>query len=213
MDINFDSFDDFLRTMSQSSKDNLKRNLKKSANVAIKLEIVSCLEDELVPDVHRLYLETINGKENSFEVLTPEFFENISRNMPQETKYFLWRVDGKLAAFALCLVKNSHFQDHYLGFDYSIAYKYGLYFVRFRDLMKWCIANDIKKYEMGVAGYEAKRRLGFHFLRYYFYMKHRNKIMNFFFALLSPYLGPANFNPIFKYLKENNKKYVVEPSE
>jgi len=116
--------------------------------------------------------------------------------MPDETKFFLWKINNKLVAFAFCLVSENYFIDYYLGFDYPIAYKYNLYFVRFRDLMNWCIENKIKKYEMGQTGYEPKRRLGFRLIPLYIYAKHRSKFFNPIFKILSYLMRPVNFQAV-----------------
>jgi hypothetical protein len=112
-----------------------------------------------------------------------------------------------MAAFAFCLVSPGLFIDYYLGFDYALAYQHQLYFVRFRDMMQWCIDRGIKKYEMGVTGYEAKRRLGFDFIRLYFYIKHLNPFLNPFVKVIKPLLEPKNFDPVFK---EINKSLVLQ---
>ena len=199
MDLHFNSFDEYLKTLSRVSREGLKRNLKKiDSGVKIDLEEKPALENEELSQVYGLYLQTYNKQELGFEKLSMDFFKNMSRNMPEEAKYFLWRVEGKIVAFALCLVTGDYFIDYYLGFDYALASRYYLYFVRFRDLMKWCIAHGIKKYEMGVTSYEAKRRLGFNFIRLYCYFKHRNKLINRLIRPLNHIMKPENFDPVFK---------------
>jgi len=150
-------------------------------------------------------LQTEARGDMQFEILPKRFFDAISDNMPAEAKYFLWRVNGKLVAFALCLISGGHFVDYYLGFDYSVAHEYHLYFIRFRDLMNWCIQNGMKTYEMGPTGYEPKRRLGFGFVPLYAYAKHRKKWIRPFFNLLCCVMKPENYDPIFKQMerKEN----------
>ena len=122
--------------------------------------------------------------------------------MPQETKYFFWRMDKKLVAFALCFVSKDHFVDYYLGFDYSVAFDCHLYFVRFRDLMNWCIENRMKTYEMGTTGYEPKRRLGFNFIPQFVYVKHRLPWLHRPFKWLCHFLKPENFDPVFKEMRK-----------
>ncbi|MDO8661883.1 MAG: GNAT family N-acetyltransferase [Candidatus Omnitrophota bacterium] len=204
MNITFNSFDDYLKTLSRASREGVKRNLKKTdAGKKIDLEVKDKLADEELLQVHGLYLQTYNKQEMGLEKLPLDFFKSISRNMPKETRYFLWRIDGKLAAFALCLVSGDYFIDYYLGFDYALMDRYHLYFVRFRDLMKWCIAHGMKKYEMGVTSYESKRRLGFDFIRLYFYIKHRNKFINYLVAPLSRLMKPESFDPVFKQMNKD----------
>jgi len=109
-----------------------------------------------------------------------------------------------MVSFAFCLIRGNYFIDYYLGFDYSIAHKYNLYFIRFRDLLKWCIANGVKKYEMGVTTYEPKRRLGFDFVRLYFYIKHRNRLINPFLKIIGHFIKPENFDPVFDTMDNND---------
>ncbi len=202
MDIKFTSFDEYLKTLSSVSRSGLKRKFKNiDGKVKIDLEITNKLDDSVLGQVYALYLQTYESQEMGLEKLSADFFKNISRNMPQETRFFLWRIDKKLAAFAFCLVSGGYFIDYYLGFDYSVSNKYHLYFVRFRDLMNWCIENKIKKYEMGATGYEPKRRLGFDFVPLYIYVKHRNNLFNPIFKILCRILQPNNFHPVFKELK------------
>lgn len=202
MDIHFASFDEYLKTLSSVSRSGLKRKfLKIDGKVKIDLEITNKLEDSVLDQVYALYLQTYKRQEMGLEKLTIDFFKSISKNMPHETRFFLWRIDNKIAAFAFCLVGRDYFIDYYLGFDYSVAYQYHLYFIRFRDLMNWCIENKIKKYEMGATGYEPKRRLGFNFIPLYIYVTHRNKLFNPIFKIFCRLLQPTNFHPVFKELK------------
>ena len=199
MDINFSSFDEYLKTLSSVSRSDLKRKFKKiDGKIKIDLEISNKLEDGVLDEIYALYLQTYEKHELGLEKVSIDFFRNISKNMPGETKFFVWRMDNKAVAFAFCLVSGGYFIDYYLGFDYSIAYQYHLYFVRFRDLMNWCIENKIKKYEMGATGYEPKRRLGFNLIPLYIYAKHRSRFLNPVFKVLCRVLQPTNFQPVFK---------------
>ncbi len=205
MDIRFTNFDEYLKSLSRVSRDGVKRKFKKvDGRVKIELEVTNELNGAL-DDVHKLYLQTAAKAEVNLEHVPKDFFQNISKNMPVETKYFLWRMDNKLVAFAFCLVSKDRFIDYYLGFDYSVAYDYHLYFIRFRDLMNWCIANKIPIYEMGNTSYEPKRRLGFDFIPLYVYVKHRNKWINPLFKLLCTFLKPENFDPVLKDMKKKEK--------
>jgi len=209
MDINFSSFDEYLKELSPSSREGLKRKFKKvDGRVKIDLEINDSLTEDELSEVYRLYLQTFQKQEVGIEKLTKDFFRNVSKNMPQEVKYFLWRIEGRPVAFAFCLVSGGHFIDYYLGFDYEVAYQYNLYFVRFRDLLKWCIAHGIKKYEMGVTAYEPKRSLGFEFIRLYFYVKHCNPFVNPFAKLVTHFIKPENFDPVFKEMKRGSSAAV-----
>ena len=206
MNLNFNTFEEYLKTLSRVSRDGLKRKLKKlNAGPQFDLEITHRLTPQALSEVYALYLQTVHQADVQFETVPQKFFERVAENMPDETHFFLWRMDGRMVAFAYCLVSKGHFLDFYLGFDYAIAHEYHLYFVRFRDMMQWCLENKMKKYEMGATGYEAKRRLGFQMIPVYIYAKHRNCWINPFFNLLCYALRPENFHAIFKDMKKKGK--------
>jgi hypothetical protein len=69
--------------------------------------------------------------------------------MPGQTKFFLFRINGKLATFVFCFVSDGILLDYYLGFDYELAHEYHLYFVKFKEVTNWCLAHGIKTYEIG----------------------------------------------------------------
>ena len=207
MEIKFDDFNQYLKTLSRVSRDGLKRKFKKiDGRIKIDLEISNALTDTVLDEAYALYLQTVSRSEVQFETVPKEFFVRVAKNMPNQTKYFLWRIENKLVAFAFCLFSEDLFIDYYLGFDYSVAYDLHLYFVRFRDLMNWCIENKIKKYEMGNTSYEPKRRLGFNFIPLYIYAKHRNRWFNPLFKLLCTFLKPENYDSIFKDMKKKESR-------
>lgn len=206
MNVWFGDFEEYLKTLSGASRYDLRRKFKKvDGHVKIDLEITDALGGGVLEDVYRLYLDISDRHEMGFELLPIEFFRNISARMPGRTKFFLWRIDGKLAAFVLCLVSEEMLLDYYLGLDYSIAHKYHLYFVKFRDVMNWCIKRGIKRYEMGVTGYEPKKRLGFDFIPLYLYVKLRNRMLRPVFNFVCQFLKFENFDPCLKEIRKEVK--------
>ncbi len=203
MDVRFESFDQYLKSLSRVSRDGLKRKLKKINKFPIQMEVVRRLSEDESDAVYILYRQTIDKHTDlSFEIMPRNFFKIISDHMSKETRYFLWRLDGKIVAFALCFVSDECLVDYYLGLDYSIANDYHIYFARFCDLVKWCIENKIPKYEMGNTGYEAKRRFGFKFIRIFGYVKHCNRFINPFFHWLCKLLKPENYDEVFTYVRQ-----------
>jgi hypothetical protein len=202
LDIHFKSFEEYLASLSRATRKDLKRKFKKiNGKVKIKMEVKGDL-GEILDEAYDLYLNTFEKSEVTFEKITKDFFKNISRNMPEETKYFLWWLGERLVAFDLCLVSKDLLIDEYIGMDYDVAYKYRLYFLTFRDIIKWCIKNGIRRYESGPLNFDPKKRLDFRFIPQYIYVKHNNSIINILFGLLTIFLKPENFDPVLKSMKE-----------
>ena len=198
----FKDFEEYLKTLSSANRYDLRRKFKKVDNhIRIDLEIVDALENDVLRDVYRLYLDIVTRHDMNFELLPMEFFRNISKNMPKHTKFFLWRIEGKLVAFLFSLISNDIFIDYYVGLDYSVAYKYHLYFIKFRDILNWCIKHNIKRYEIGITGYEPKRRLGFDFIPLYLYAKLRNRMLRPVFNLICQFLKFEHFDPALRKVK------------
>ena len=195
----FKDFEEYLNTLSSANRYDLRRKFRKvDGHVKIDLEIVDALEDGALQDIYRLYLNMVEKHDMGFELMPVEFFKNISRNMPKHTKFFLWKIEGKLTAFLLCLISKDVLIDYYVGLDYSVAHEYHLYFIKFRDTLNWCIKHNIKKYEMGITGYEPKRRLGFDFVPLYLYVKLRNRMLRPIFSFICQFLKFENFDPSLK---------------
>jgi predicted N-acyltransferase len=203
----FKDFDEYLKTLSGASRYDMRRKFKKvDGHVPLELEIVDALEGQVLNDVYRLYLAIVAKHEMNFELLPADFFRNISLNMPGRTKFFLWRINGRLVTFLLALVSQDLFIDYYVGLDYTVAHDYHLYFIKFREALNWCIKHKIKKYEMGITGYEPKRRLRFDFAPLYIYAKLRNRMLRPIFNLACQFLKFENFDPELRKAKSRTKK-------
>ena len=199
LNVRFKDFEEYLKTLSSATRYDLRRKFKKADDhVPVDLEITERLEDGVLQDVYGLYLDIVAKHDMGFELIPVDFFKNISNNMPDNTKFFLWRIDGKPVAFLFCLVSKDLLIDFYVGFDYSVAYRYHLYFIKFRDVLNWCIKHGITKYEMGTTGYEPKRRLNFDFEPLYIYAKLRNRMLRPIFNLICQFLKFENFDPDLK---------------
>ncbi len=196
--LGFSDFDEYLKTLSGATRYDLRRKFKKAAAVKIESTVVDTLDDKTLKEAYRLYFQMVEAHEMRFEVVPIDFFKRISQNMPREAKYFLWRIDGKLAAFLFCLVSDTLLMDCYLGLDYAVAREHHLYFVKFRDVMNWCIVRGIKKYEMGCIAYEPKRRLGFDLVPLYLYVKLRYRLLRPLFKVLPMFFKFENFDPELK---------------
>lgn len=202
----YKDFEEYLKTLSAASRYDLRRKFRKADHYGgVDFEVVTALEDGVLRDVYRLYLNMVANHDMGFELLPIEFFRKIATHMPRHTKFFLWRIKGKLVAFLFCLVSDDILIDYYVGLDYSVAYTHHLYFVKFRDVLNWCIKHKIPKYEMGLTGYEPKRRLGFDLVPLYLYVKLRNRALRPAFNFICQFLKFENFDPALKKAKARKK--------
>lgn len=208
LSVRFSDFEEYLNTLSAASRYDLRRKFRRvEGHANIRMEVTSSPDEKTLKEIHDLYIQTEGAHEMGFEVLTPEFFRNIACRMPDSAKFFLWKMEDRLVAFVLCLVSHDRLNDYYVGLDYSIAHKYHLYFLKFRDVLNWCIENKIKVYEMGLTGYEPKRRLGFDLVPLYLYVRHRNRLIRPLFGMICQFLKFENFDPALKKALQKQNVY------
>ncbi len=199
LDLWFASFDEYLASLSKATRKDLRRKFRKiDGCVQVEMEARSELHGPLLDQAYTLYLNTFNKSQTQFELVTKEFFERISSHLPNKTTYFLWRIEGRLVAFNLSLVDGSTLHDEYLGLDYGVAHQYHLYYLTFRDMIRWCLQHDIRRYATGTLNYDPKKRLDFRLLPLYVYVSHTHRLMNGLFRLVSPLIDPVRFDPILQ---------------
>ncbi|HVU27813.1 MAG TPA: GNAT family N-acetyltransferase [Verrucomicrobiae bacterium] len=162
---------------------------------------VSAMADEL----YALYLQTHSRSKMRFERLTPEFFARIGREMPHQARFFIWRVNGKIAAFALCLVHDGIIEHLNIGFDYAIAFDLQLYYVTIRDILCWSLDHKLKRYETGQLNYDPKLHLQMKLAPLDLYAGHVSPLINPIFKFALEFLQPVRHEPILKQFPNADK--------
>ena len=195
LDFDFASFETYM-------KDKLGRKLRYKY---IKLNKKEKIPWEVLTDVtpiagelYELYRQTHERSKMRFEQLTPEFFALLGREMPETARYFVWRVDGKIAAFALCLIHEGTMYHLNIGFDYSVSFELQLYYVTIRDLFQWALDNGLKHYVTGQLNYDPKLHLKMTLDPLDLYARHTNPIVNPLFKLALGFLQPVRHDPTIR---------------
>ncbi len=197
LSLTFDDYEDYLsRHLSRATRKNLRRKYKASARRGGPLEL-SVVNDVsgIVPELHRLYAQVLARSSLKFEQLTPEFFRQLSRQMPDRVRFFLWREEGRLVAFSLCIVHDGTIYDEYLGLDYSVALDRHLYFVTLRDIFSWAIAQGLRRYQSTPLNYDPKLHLGFELAPLDLYVRAVSPLLQPFIRRTLPLIEPTRAEP------------------
>jgi hypothetical protein len=160
--LDFASFDDYLaRRLSHATRKNLRRKFKVlAAAPPLVLTVTNDLGDA-VDEALALYEQVLARAPLQFERLTKAFLQQLTERLPERVRFFLWRQEGRLVAFSLCLVHDGVLYDEYLGLDYRVALDLHLYFVTFRDVLTWALAQGLHTYCSTPLNYDPKLHLGF----------------------------------------------------
>lgn len=195
--ITANSLEEYINGLGKSTRKDIRRKLKNSSDrVTLTTEIVEGI-DNVAEIIHELYMANFTDSKVQFEILTPEFFRNISKNMAGIAKFFITRDKEKIVSFNLLLIKDEVAIDKFIGFDRKLSCEYSLYFTTFCFNMDYCIKNGIRFYQLGVTDYEPKLRLGAKLVPLTVYLKMVNPFLNIFSGLAAQ-LSPVKFDPTLK---------------
>jgi hypothetical protein len=199
MELGFSSFEEYMQTkMSRGIRSHLRRKFRDSNKLGpLTMEVVNDITP-WVDELFSLYLQTHLRSEFRFEQLTKGYFSYLGQRLPERTRFFLWRKEGKLLAFALCMIHGGVLHYLNVGMEYPTALKLHLYYIVWRDMVSWAIDQKLKTIQMGQLNYEAKFRLGFQLAPLDLYVRHTSPVLNRIFAWALPFLEPARYDPALR---------------
>jgi Acetyltransferase (GNAT) domain len=202
LELNFASFEDFVqRRLSRSFRKNLRRKFRKlEGRSKIVMEVVQQIDDPCLEEVFALYRQTFARSKFQFERLTKGYLGELGEKMPDRVRYFLWRQEGKLVAFSLCMVHQGVLYDLALGLDYPLALELHLYFVTWRDMVQWAIEQGLQSYRTGPLNYDPKLHLRLQLAPLDLYVRHTSTLLNPLLHRTLVFLQPTRHDPILRKL-------------
>ena len=199
LELDFADFEEYMaRRLGKVFRKNLRRKLRASEAAAPLAMEVMTDATHLVDEIYPLYRQTYERSDFKFEELNREYFAEIGRRMPDCARYFIWRQEGRIVAFNLCLVKDGTLHDLDVGLDYSVALDLHLYFLTWRDVIQWCLRHGVKTYRTGPLNYDPKLHLKLLLAPQDLYARHRSALLNPLFKLAIKYLEPTRHDPVLK---------------
>ena len=199
LDLDFADFEEYMMgRLSKVFRKNLRRKLRASDGAApIEMEVTTDAT-HLVDEIYPLYRQTFERSDFKFEELNKEYFAAIGQRLPDCVRYFIWRQEGRIIAFNLCLVKDGTLHDLDVGLDYSVALDLHMYFVTWRDVIQWCLKNGVTTYHTGPLNYDPKLHLKLTLAPQDLYARHNSALLNPIFKLAIKYLEPTRHDPILR---------------
>jgi hypothetical protein len=205
----FKDFDDYLsKAIKAKRRNEFRRKFKAAAQSApIELEVIRDVS-EVVDEIYPLYLQVYGRSKMQFEKLTKEYFVEIGQRMPDKARFFLWRQNGKLIAFALNLVEGDTLYGEYIGLDYEIALDIHLYFYVMRDIITWSIANGYKTIESSGLSYAPKLQMQHELAPLDLYVRHTSPLINPILKFVLPWLEPTASEPALKQFRNYDELWA-----
>jgi predicted N-acyltransferase len=198
LQLRYTDFDHYLSTLGASTRKDLRRKFRKTATASpISLEVLTDLTP-YVDEVYPLYLQVHERSPLKFERLTKGYLCSLGQQMPERTRFFIWRQNGKAIAFSVALVHGGTIYDDYLGLDYSVALDLHLYFYTLRDIISWSLAQGLDRYRSSPLNYHPKLHLGCDLFPLDLYVMHTAAWLNPIFRQALKFLEPTRHDPVLK---------------
>ncbi|MBA3386331.1 MAG: GNAT family N-acetyltransferase [Chthoniobacterales bacterium] len=198
LSLRYKNFDAYFASLSKATRKDLRRKFRTAGKAEpLALEVrtdVTAILDEIYP----LYLQVHERSALKFETLTKDYFRELGQRMPDRVRFFLWRQHGRIVAFSLCLVHEGAIYDDYLGLDYRVALDLHLYFLSFRDVITWAIAQGLDRYLSSPLNYEPKLHFGCDLMPLDLYVKHTSPLLNRLFPPLLKLLEPTRHDAVLQ---------------
>jgi hypothetical protein len=198
MDLDFPDFEAYLKTrVGHSMRKNLRRKFRKTEGRPIECEVVTDVSP-YVDEIYPLYRQTLNRSELKFEELTKSYLCELGRRMKDRARFFIWRQEGRIIAFASTIVHQGVLRDNYIGLDYSVALDYHLYFVTWRDTIVWALKNGIHTYHSAPLNYDPKYHFRMDLEPLDLYVRAPNGWLNAIFKRVLPFLEPTRYDSVIR---------------
>jgi len=194
VNIDYHDFEEYMsRALNSATRTKLRRKFRAAGQAPpIELSVVedvTSIADEIFP----LYVNVYDRSKLHFEKLTKEYFCALGRMMPEKVRFFIWRQNGKVVAFAACMTQGENFYAEYIGLDYSVALELHLYHYAYRDMISWAMAHGYKEFRSSGLNYDPKLHLRHRLDPIDLYVRHRSVILNAGLKLILPLLAPTRY--------------------
>ncbi|HYZ73683.1 MAG TPA: GNAT family N-acetyltransferase [Chthoniobacterales bacterium] len=206
MELNFRDFEDYLGTkLSHAMRKNLRRKFRKSAEgPPIEFEVVTDITpyaEEVLP----LYQGVYKRAAQKFEELNVSYLSELGKKLPDRSRFLIWRIQGRIVAFASCIVHDGVLRDNYIGLDYSVALDRHLYFVTWRDTVIWAMENGCRYYHSAPLNYDPKLHFRMELEPLDLCVRATNPLFNVILRRLLPILEPTRYDPVLKKFSNANE--------
>jgi len=210
------SYGTFEAYMSKALSANMRRNLRKKFKAAargpaIVMEQVGDIAS-VVDDVYPLYLQVFERSSLRFEKLSKDYLRALGRRMPDKIRFFVWRREGRIVAFAMCMVHRNTIFFEYLGLDYNIALKVHLYHLIIRDLLSWAMVRGYKWCVSTAVSYDPKYHLRFALAPLDLYVRHTSGVLNLAVKMFLPLVEPTRYDRTLRQFANYGDLWVKGPT-
>ena len=214
LNIDFPDFEVYMKAMlTRKTRRDLRLKFRATdAAPPIALSVVTDVSP-IIDEIYPLYLAVYERSINRFEKLTKEYFCRLGHDMPDKTRFFIWRQEGRVIALSICMLEGDALYAEYLGLDYSVALDLHLYHYAMRATVSWGMENGYKWFRSSGLNYDPKYHLRAMLDPIDLYVRHTSNIANAVMRRVLPLIEPTRGDPILKKFANHADLWTDPPEE
>lgn len=187
--IDFSGEAEYLSRLSAARRKDMRRKLRQRERLAVSvlpLGDAALCEPGFLAEAYAMYMEVFRQSDIHFDCLRRDYFAALFSSQALKGAVFLYRHEGELAAYNICLEHKGMLIDKYIGFKYPLARELNLYFISWMVNLEYARQQGHSMYIAGWTDPEVKASLGakFTFTRHLVWVD--NPVLR---ALLRPLRG------------------------
>lgn len=202
--------DDYLATLSASTRKDIRRKLRGSG--ALRVERRMSVDDDDLVRIRQLYRETQTSSEvhyGDFEELPDGYFEQMAQLGPERARFTLYFADDRLIAFNLLLLAPDRVIDKFIGMSYPLARDHDVYAVSWMDNVAFALSTGRRYLQTGQTAYADKLRFGSALEARTIYAKHRFPPLNAALRRVAGLLAFDRWDPVLRKLRHGRDSQPV----
>lgn len=188
MDIRWDKFENYLRSLRHNYRRAIRLSLKKigqykpefvpynsTSDFSSSPVLVICDSQTCPPQkFFELYLEVMERTKVKLETFNRAFFENIYKNLQNDIEILAMIKEEEILGVIIFTVYENTMTFLWVGLDYSKRDECDVYFNLVYGIISQAIERGCSKLQLGQTSYWFKHRIGGICIPQYFYMKARS---------------------------------------
>ncbi len=197
IDIIWDSFDDYLKSLKRPKQKRME--LRKNKEMNLKIQEIDVGDKDLSKIVDLINANNLKYQEN-FVSIPLSFYSKIHKLFPDKIKFFKFTLKGSLVGASMCVFDTNCLHSA-KGGQIELGFKnYSFFESSIYDPVRIAIKNKLQKVLIGTHAYKYKIERGAKLRPVYVYVKSnnliRNLILKYMFMAISIYKHKKHLNMI-----------------
>jgi predicted N-acyltransferase len=194
MDIQWNTFEEYLNAMSKKYRNRAKNIVKKGAEI----ERRDFSEKDILENSERilqLYRNVHLKAKFRMASLTLSYFAEMKKVLAGKFSFIAYFFEGKMIGFRTTFVLKNEIEAHFIGLDYSVNKELELYQNILYDYVQEALQNRSHRLLLGRTASEIKSTVGAEAVELTCYIRHRNPLSNRIIKPFVDFLKPSDWVP------------------